>query len=176
MAGPNPVIVQMQSDHCFRIDAKPAHLLSRIPFIGPFFTYNLGRNPKFELAVTYQGLLLEHGQYNTDALPDWTDTPFWNLDIVLEIAGNVVAQVNDDLKIMVKQVATGTKQLYVTNPMPLIQPGEAQLQVGLGYYPSAYTFEVQDISRLVTSWIVGLILTIFGGLVGGLVGYWLAVQ
>ena len=58
----NARLARPDRDHQFEVSAQPAHPLSRIPVLGPFITYNLGRNPKFNVSVKYLGYVAFEGE------------------------------------------------------------------------------------------------------------------
>ena len=168
MAGSHKVRVFKQgSGDRFEITARPEHILSRVPILGPFFTYNLGRNPRFALDVKHLGYSLSGDEDDLDQeIPPIEGT--WELDLVLVVDGEPMAYSEDLLIDQSKR-----KQRIVTGPWPLRRPGRAELQVGPLQleYPSLFSFEVKDITATAANWIFGLL-----GVAIGILGTLLAAS
>lgn len=77
--------------HRFEVSANPAHPLSRVPVLGSFITYNLGRNPQFIVSVKYLGYVaFERDTPDPSILPDPTESEGWEFDLYLEIGGELI--------------------------------------------------------------------------------------
>ena len=166
MAGSHTVDLRM-SQFKFEASAKPARLLSRIPGAGPFFTYNLGRNPRFVISVKYLGYAgwLQGDIPDPKILPNEGDRELATYDLYLLIDGRPVQGDGDDLKLDLdtSKLERQERQYYCTREWPLTRTGKAELKVDSTYEGlTLYSFEVKDTTVPLTT----AILTIFGGAVG----------
>ncbi|MEK7681755.1 MAG: hypothetical protein AAB369_02885 [Chloroflexota bacterium] len=155
--------------YCFEVWAGPACLWSRIPFIGPFFTFNNGYNPRFTVSIKYLGYKssdVEARAFDDVSIPSLEDEVLWALDLGLMIDGKYVEggdvmQVDFDLTTQRHKT-----QRYITREWPLTRSGSAELQVQYSPGETIYSFEVKDISHVVTTMIWGVVLAILGFIVG----------
>lgn len=161
MAGSHKVRVFKQgSGDRFEMTARPERIFSRVPILGPFFTYNLGRNPKFALDVKRLGYSLSGDEDDLDQEIPPTEGA-WEFDLVLVVDGEPMT--SEDLLIDQSK----KKQRIVTGPWPLRRPGRAELQVGPLQleYPSLFSFEIKDTTKAAANWIFGLLGVAIGALV-----------
>jgi hypothetical protein len=166
MAGSHKVrVYRPDSSHWFEVSGKPAHPLSCIPVVGPFITYNLGRNPKFSVSVKYLGSDTEEGNDSFDSLQE---AERWIFDLYLHIDGEYI-QDGDILPIDLRLISDGQEQQeYVTREWPLTRPGRAELQIGAPnpYTAAIYSFEVKDTTVPLFSAIIAFSAAAVGGIVG----------
>lgn len=172
MAGSHKVRVTGAGRNCwFEVSAKPAHLLSRVPVLGPFVTYNLGRNPRFIINVQYLGYVTRDECDTPDPtiLPSLADQKLWNFDLVLHIEGDYI-EGGDDLLVNLSLTTLQRKQQqYLTRVWPLTRPGRAELQIGVPhpYTEALYSFEVKDTAVTLANAAFATV----GGIIGGTVGW-----
>ena len=162
MAGSHKVRVsQGGSWHRFEVTARPERCLSRVPILGPFFTYNLGRNPRFVVEVKHLGYSLgDEDNLDPEILPA---EGTWEFDLVLMVNGAPMTH-SEDLVIDL----TKKKQRIVTGPWPLTRPGSTELQVGPLQieYTSLFSFEIMDNTVTAANWVFGLFIGVAGGVIG----------
>ena len=149
MAGPQDIVLRAPNRACFLAKAAPASRLARIPYFGPLFTYDLGKSPMWRLTITYLGFEDEPGVYTKEMKPP-DDT--WVVDIGLMIRGEFVGS-GDDLMIDIHKTALEEKVQTSTTKIFLERGGDAQLYV---HNQTIYSFEVQDSSKMMVSWVVAL--------------------
>ena len=172
MAGSHNVRISANGSHWFDVSARPSHWLSRIPLLGPFFAFNLGRNPKFIVSIEYLGYS-ETGSkddFDLNVLPVAREGQPWCFDLGLQIGGNYI-QGGDEFNIVLsKTPMEGKIQEHRTRQWPLTRAGIGGLEVQVGppYLdePTIYSFEVIDRSATVSAWIF----TALGGILGVVIG------
>ncbi len=80
-------------------------------------------------------------------------------------------ELNDDLPIDLHQIAYQMKKSsYLTRPFFLTKGGYAQLQVGLGGYPTVYSFEIKETSNTVVVILMPILAIILGFFLGRIYG------
>ena len=165
MAGSHKVKVSSaRSGHHLELTALPQRWFSRVPILGPFFTYNLGRNPRFVVEAEHLGY--SPSGRGDDLIPEMVPGPdagSWELDIVLMVDGEPMTH-SEDLLIDLTQ----KRQRILTGPWPLTRPGRAELQVGPMQvdYQSLFSYEVKDNTVTAANWIFGLFTGVAGGVIG----------
>lgn len=180
MAGSHKVrMTRGGSDFWFEVTAKPANLLSRIPYLGPFLAYNLGRNPRFVVEVRYLGYAtVRLAPIGDEFIPDPNimlgseEAPYWVFDLALHIDEDYI-QHGDDLRVDLHRTTIEKReQKYVTREWPLTRPGRAELQIGSPnpYVESLYSFEVRDVSTSVAVVLLTTMVALVSGVIGGIVG------
>ena len=168
MAGSHHVKLRRPDrSYCFEAWAYPSHPLSRIPLIGPYFTFNLGRNPKFVIKVKYLGYedQDEASGYDSTMMPVPEDRVLWDLDIGMKVGGEYVEGGDETRVDLALTTLTKKTQRYVTRKWPLSREGQAELSVEHAQEEPVYSFKVKDISADMTL----AIFTIVGVIVGALV-------
>lgn len=169
MAGSHKVKVSRpDSRDWFEVTAQPENRLSRLPVLGPFITYNLGRNPKFAVKVKHLGYGEDPDDLDAGIQPLQSEAALWQFDLVLMVDGQPMTH-SEDLQIDL--VLTGfekKQQRWVTSPWPLTQPGRAELQIGpVGAdYLTLFSFEIRDNTVTAANWIFGLFTGVAGGVIG----------
>ena len=169
MAGRQEAILAIGSkSHFFAINARPNNFLAKIPFFGPFFAFDLGRKPRFKITVKYLGWRAPGDKsYNADVKPGG---PVYDQNIVLTIDDEPL-ELNDDLPIDLHQIAYQMKEFfYLTRPFFLPKGGYAQLQVGLGEYPTVYSIEIKETSNTVVVILMPILAIIVGFFLGRIYG------
>ena len=153
MAGSHKVRVFKQgSGHRFEMTARPERILGRVPILGPFFAYNLGRNPRFAVEVKHLGFSMSGDEDDLD--PEIVPAEgTWEFDLVLMVDGAPMTHSEDLLIDLTKK-----KQRIVTGPWPLTRPGSTELQVGPLQieYTSLFSFEIRDNTVTAANWVFGL--------------------
>ncbi len=178
MAGShNVLLARRHGGHQFEVSAIPAHLLSRVPVLGPTFTYNLGRNPRFTVSVKYLGHVASQGDDpDPHVFPNPAESGLWDFDLYLKIGGQPSGP-GDDLRVdldtakLEHNVARSKRQLHSTTPFPLTRTGNAELMVGVPNISesSLYSFEIKDTTLMLTTVLLTAVFTTIGGILGGLV-------
>ena len=171
MAGSHKVRVSKPgSGQQFEATVRPERIFNRVPIFGPFFTFNLGRNPRFVVVVKHLGY--SPSGYGDDLIPGMVpghdESDAWEFDLVLMVDGEPMTH-SEDLLIDV----TTKPQSILTGPWPLTQSGRAELQIGplpTGYL-SLFSFEVKDNTVTAANWVFGL----FTGVAGVVIGAVLAL-
>ena len=86
------------------------------------------------------------------------ETDTWIVDIGLKVGGEFVGS-GDDLRIDIPTTVIEGK----THKLFLERSGDAQLEV---LYQTVYSFDVRDASRVVVSWVMGIVLPLITGAIG----------
>ena len=152
----------------FEAWAYPLHPMSRIPFFGPFFTFNLGRNPRFVVNMKYIGYEStgEGCSFDSVSIPPPEDEALWDLDLGLMIDGEYL-EGGDSMQVDLRcTTLRGKTQRYTTRVWPLSWSGKAALQIEYSEEEAIYSFEVKDISAPVVIALTGIFFTIVGSILG----------
>ena len=164
MAGPQDVVIKANRA-CFLVKAAPGNWLTRIPYFGPLFTYDLGKSPKWRLTVTYLGIEHKPGQYNPK-MKQAFEADTWVVDIVLAIGGEYHGS-GDDLRIDIPTTVVESKAQKSSTKLFLERSGDAQLQV---HHQTVYSFDVNDKSGTVVNWVIGFVAALILLVVGFVLG------
>ena len=171
MPGSQAVFLTVSSRFKFRVKAKPdigwRTIWARIPVLGPFFLFKLGRTLRFRFDIEYLGYDdgSERPLYRTASVSPQENE--WHEDLVLMHEGEAYA--SGDLWLYPQTLIASGAGHILSKEFFLTRSGDTEVQIGTEFKP-CYTFHVREITHSLTPVMITTTFALLGILLGFFLG------